>query len=319
MGIRAPLNETGLFCDYPSQLHPGNSWDCNCDGSLWSCRYTYQGGSGGSGDAGGAGADARTDGGAGDGGTPPAPCTTTVPAGSVASTTWTLAGSPYCVQGNLGVSLLTIEPGVEVLVDGSYSINVLTSITAIGTAEQPIRFSARRPAPPDDQRWEGLKFQNTPAGSDLSYSIIEYAEDSGLTITNSPAPVLAHTVFRYNFTGKSGGAVSANGVLSNLNLTTCTFSGNSSTGNGGALSVGMGSGFALTIQGCVFENNTANGAYAIAEQSGGALYLSSGDATITNCVFSGNQCELGLQQRLWLRRYRSRRSALVGREQRDNQ
>ena len=45
-------------------------------------------------------------------------CATLIPGGSVAGATWNLAGSPYCVTGNLVVSLLTIQPGVRVYVDG---------------------------------------------------------------------------------------------------------------------------------------------------------------------------------------------------------
>src|SRR5262249_40752078 len=70
-------------------------------------------------------------------------CTTTIPAGLVAAQSWTLAGSPYCVEGNIQVSLLTIEPGVQVLVDGPYEIDVLSTITAVGTSEAPILFTAR--------------------------------------------------------------------------------------------------------------------------------------------------------------------------------
>ena len=81
-------------------------------------------------------------------------CTTTVPGGLVASATWTIVGSPYCVTGDIQVSLLTIEPGVEVLVDGPHEIEVLSTITAIGTEETPILFSTLDPSTP----WRGIKF-----------------------------------------------------------------------------------------------------------------------------------------------------------------
>ena len=45
-------------------------------------------------------------------------CGTTVLPGTIVNTTWTTAGSPYCVVGDIQVSLLTIQPGVCVLVDG---------------------------------------------------------------------------------------------------------------------------------------------------------------------------------------------------------
>ncbi len=85
-------------------------------------------------------------------------CTTTVPGGSLGGAAWTLAGSPYCVEGDISVSLLTIDPGVEVYVDGEFQINVVSRITAIGTEEMPILFSAKSPEAPGNQRWQGIKF-----------------------------------------------------------------------------------------------------------------------------------------------------------------
>ena len=41
-------------------------------------------------------------------------CTTTVSGGPVGPATWTLADSPYCVEGDINVSLLIIEPGVGI-------------------------------------------------------------------------------------------------------------------------------------------------------------------------------------------------------------
>jgi predicted outer membrane repeat protein len=234
--------------------------------------------------------------GIGDGGivtdaAPPTPvvCNTTVQGGTMSATNWTLAGSPYCVESGVRVSLLTIEAGVQIFMDGDFPIEILTSLTAIGTEAQPILFSAKSPWAPDNQRWQGLKFQDVGPGSNLSYATIEYADASGLTLTNSAAPTLDHCVFRYNSTAKSGGAISATGVLSNVTLTDCTFSQNSATTNGGALSIALGKGFSLTLEGCDFENNTANPAHAGGEFMGGALYFSAGDAVISNCVFRGNR------------------------------
>ena len=94
-----------------------------------------------------------------------APCVTTVPGGVVAAQTWRATGSPYCVTGDIQVSLLTIQPGVQVLVDGPYEIDVLSTITAVGTAAAPILFAAKNPLLP----WKGLSFVNTPAGSAFAW------------------------------------------------------------------------------------------------------------------------------------------------------
>ena len=65
-------------------------------------------------------------------------CATSVPGGVVVGQTWTAEQSPYCVTGDITVTGLSIDPGVHVLIDGPYEIDVL-SISAIGTGKQPIR------------------------------------------------------------------------------------------------------------------------------------------------------------------------------------
>ena len=66
-------------------------------------------------------------------------CGTTVPPGLVGPAHWTLAGSPYCVTGDILVTQLVIDPGVQVLVDGHFRIDVITVIKAVGTQAQPIQ------------------------------------------------------------------------------------------------------------------------------------------------------------------------------------
>ena len=122
-------------------------------------------------------------------------CTTPVPGGSPPPGIWTLAGSPYCIEGDINVSLLTIEPGVEVYVDGAFQINVVSKIIANGTEAMPILFSAKSPEAPDSQRWRGFKFQNTGPGSNFTHVIIEYSNESGMTLTDTVAPVLGSLCF----------------------------------------------------------------------------------------------------------------------------
>jgi predicted outer membrane repeat protein len=241
----------------------------------------------------GLGGNSGDAGGIADGGTPtdgatatPVVCNTTIPGGSLAAANWTLAGSPYCIEGTVRVSLLTVEPGVEIFVDGAFAIEILTSLTAIGTEASPIRFSARSPAVPDNQRWQGLKFADVPPGSNLSYAIVEYANASGLTLANSAAlATLDHCTFRYNSTTASGGAINATGALSNLTLTNCIFSQNSASTSGGAISATGGS--SLTLTNCIFSQNSAT-------TNGGAISATDvpSNLTLTNCTFSQNSASM---------------------------
>ena len=64
---------------------------------------------------------------------------------TVTSTTWTLSGSPYILQGGgrLFISgTLTIEPGVVVKVYPTIGLYIQGSLNARGTAEQPIIFTS---------------------------------------------------------------------------------------------------------------------------------------------------------------------------------
>ncbi|MBK8145999.1 MAG: T9SS type A sorting domain-containing protein [Bacteroidetes bacterium] len=69
-----------------------------------------------------------------------AKASTNVPAGNVSGATWTLAGSPYLVGGNITISSLNIQPGVEVIMQGFYQIKVNGILRAVGTQAAPIVF-----------------------------------------------------------------------------------------------------------------------------------------------------------------------------------
>lgn len=211
-------------------------------------------------------------------------CTTTIPGGVVVGETWTTAGSPYCVTGDITVSLLTIEPGVQVLVDGPFKIEVLTTITAIGTAAEPILFSAKDPADTENL-WHGLKFQSTPAGSNLTHCIIEHSSDSGLSLINS-SPILKNIILRNNSTTDTGGGLDAVIDEGDLVLQDCTVTDNTSGSHGGGINAIMGTG-SLRLSRCVVSNNTANISNASRNAVGGGIRVN-GNSEFTNCQIMGN-------------------------------
>jgi hypothetical protein len=66
---------------------------------------------------------------------------TIIPAGNVFGT-WTLVGSPYIVTGDIAISQLTIQAGVDVRFQNMAAVTVSGSIKAIGSLTLPVTFEA---------------------------------------------------------------------------------------------------------------------------------------------------------------------------------
>ena len=103
---------------------------------------------------------------------------TTIPAGNV-SGTWTTAGSPYNINGDITVpngQTLTINAGVTVSFQGHYKISVAGNIVAIGTQANKIIFTPVNTT----AGWNGINF-NYPSWSNDS-SILNFSANSLLVI-----------------------------------------------------------------------------------------------------------------------------------------
>lgn len=97
-------------------------------------------------------------------------------AGGNVSGTWSQAGSPYFVAGDIQVpqnAALTIEAGVKVFFAGPYSLTVGTDarLTANGNAAHPVEFTACN----KDCGWTGLRFVDSGDDDLLSYCSISFA------------------------------------------------------------------------------------------------------------------------------------------------
>jgi len=150
-------------------------------------------------------------------------------------------------------------------------------MTEFRTEAAPILFTADAPS----VRWLGLRFENTPPGSNFTYCTIEYASSSGLTLINAVAPVVDHCTFQNNSSTGAGGAINATGTSGSLDLQDCTFRNNSSSGAGGAINAASMGG-SLSLQSCSFFGNASAGG------RGGAVSIQGGDASIADSVFRGN-------------------------------
>jgi hypothetical protein len=205
---------------------------------------------------------------------------TIVPGGNV-SGTWTAAGSPYLVMGEIVVPAgqsLTIQPGVQVIFQGSYEFEVQGTLTAVGTAADSIYFF-----PADTSiGWQGFNFNAWSNSQHLSYCVIRHAKTTnkggaGLYSYGGNLTI-DHCAFRNNYSQVQGGGLMQH--WGNLAASHCTFTENRSESGGGAaysLYADMAS-----FEHCTFANNWA-------DDYGGAL---SGDITyVGDCSFSSNSTD----------------------------
>ncbi len=254
-------------------------------------------------------------------------CTTNVPPGVISGETWTEAGSPYCVEGNVIVNNLTIEPGVSVEITGDFEFEIVGILTAVGTSVKGITFTTAD----NIDSWMGIFFNNSLPGSELAYVTIEKSIDSGLEINNSQ-PTIRDCIIQNNqqVALNRGGGIWTN---TSLTLTRCTVSGNYvsiingavygggiysqsdlilrdtevsnnsatasapfSPSNAAAFGGGIYAGGTLTLERTVVDSNitdaTCGGGITSAQSRGGGLYAVSG-VTIVNSFITRNEASAG--------------------------
>jgi cysteine-rich repeat protein len=207
---------------------------------------------------------------------------TTIPGGNIINQTWTPAGSPYLVQGDIIVPVgakLTVQAGTEVqfattdaLVTGKDTTEVEMTIRGtlevLGTAASPVNF---RSTTVGAGQWYGVVVEGTTATMTMTDLVVQHAQygfhvtDGAPTLSNFTALTNSYGVY---YTGTGGGSIS-----------NAVFRGNSSRGvysyNTGAGSV------SIAVTNTTFNQNGSVGLHFFA--SGPTL-----SATITNSIITNH-------------------------------
>jgi hypothetical protein len=202
-------------------------------------------------------------------------------------TTWTSAGSPYLVTGDVLVNsgvVLTIAPGVVVKFGAGTSLFVDGTLVVNGDEAQPVTFSSNKATPtPGD--WGTINFRGSSAESILKWASISYASD-GVTVT-AGSPTLEHCSVsnnqRYGVYVSAGAptivktTIYENGkdgiwnYVGTVTVTNCTISSNKGNGI-------YKDSKSITVQDSLIAHNLQSGIY------GGA----GGQFTVSNCTVSYN-------------------------------
>jgi len=177
--------------------------------------------------------------------------------------TWYKANSPYIILGNITIPhgyTLEIEPGVEVVFNGEYYLDVNGRILAEGTESDKILFTAYNTT----TGWEHIDFNGVSTSNDTSkfkHCIFEYGKTSNggaIYIYSYSKIIIDYCTFRNNYASSYGGAIYM--YSSNPEITYSEFL-NNECYYGGAIFVSYSSGI---IENNIFDGN--NSGY------GGAVY-----------------------------------------------
>jgi parallel beta-helix repeat protein len=162
---------------------------------------------------------------------PPVATATTIVGGNLINQTWTTAGSPYIVQGDVTVPLgafLTIQAGTVVeftSTDGQVAgldparveLTVKGTLNVNGSAASPVVFKAQTGTAPST--WYGIVLQ--PTAATIQFATIQHAvagilvqsgsptidavavsdNDTGISVVNSATPSITNALLSSNTTG----------------------------------------------------------------------------------------------------------------------
>jgi hypothetical protein len=208
------------------------------------------------------------------------------------SGTWDIDGSPYLVTGEITVpagETLNIEPGVTISFQGHYKLTVNGTLTAVGTEQDSIFFTADN----SETGWHGIRLTGSQSNSHFAYCHFEYGKTSGsefpdqhggAIMMNESDAVIDYCLFTNNEAfaedNGMGGAIYGLNTTSATQISHCSFINNHTYGEGGAIKFSGDNG--ADIEYCIFKDNTVL-------YGGGAICLyGCYDTHIFRSLFTGN-------------------------------
>ncbi len=202
------------------------------------------------------------------------------------NTTWTLANSPYNINGNVLVEhniTLTIDPGVIVKFGNGNYLQVEGKLIADGTKDKMITFTSNKnkPAPGD---WDSIKFMNDPDnGSSIKYCNIEYASWAIFVDENNPTlqPYAATPNITYNYISNCSSGISYNP----RNPSVPFFNPSNVIAFNTINTNGNGIGIEIENANVLIHNNTLQN--YVGENRGISCHISGGNLTIKYNVITG--------------------------------
>jgi len=218
------------------------------------------------------------------------------------SGTWTTAGSPYLIEGEISIQsgqTLTIEPGVLVEFQDHYKLNVQGQLLAVGTENDSIVFTIddttgfRNLLLPNGG-WHGIRFGYSSPGDDtsrISLCRLEWGKAVGglpdynggaIAVESYDNLIISNSLITHNVAAFSGGGI----AISNSNI---IVEDNTIYQNGAGFAGG-----GITISSSdpkIIKNKIDNN---VALSSGGGIGLYSGaNPNIINNIIVHNSAEYG--------------------------
>ena len=193
--------------------------------------------------------------------------------------TWGINESPFYIQGDITVpddSTLIIEPGVSVIFEGYYALNVQGRLLAIGNESSPITFNINdttgfHKSDTTLGGWNGIQFIDTPLDNDTSkviYCTLQY----GKAVGSSPPNNSGGAIFISNF--------------DNVLISNCVIRNNSA----GGLNSPSGGGLCLQVANIILDNNEISYNHA---WDGGGIQIWESDPVFINNKIVFNTADVG--------------------------